>query len=184
MRAFLSLFVGKNPIDEMWQERLGLPSTMRELLALTNPRPSGLVLRACSIKNGQDIWSLTDIQWGEEAAFNSGTYVAILLRHPTACPAGFMELFVPLESAYSALLKRTEWVKENLARAPKAKMLETLMSWLRTELREFERRFVGWAQLHRSEIFVLLREIQANTERYCNGNASNEWECARKAWNL
>ncbi len=179
MRKLFVFWINKNPIDDMWQAKMHIPSSARELLATMNPRPSGLILRGLSVLDGKDFWTLTSEEWRHEAAHNSGIYIAFLIRNPSVCPEGFDQLFNRLENEYQALLRKKDWVKANLAGQARPAVVGKLINGLHSELASLEVAFVEWAVENHAGVIAAIRSVVDTPDGGCNGNAEQEWLRAR-----
>jgi hypothetical protein len=181
MGKFEAMIFNKNPFDEIAKKAWGIQDNIKIELALSNPRPAGLVLRATTpLKNKFPWHHLSDEDFKAEMLHNSGNFIAVLLRHPNfnekKC---FIALFDKCETEFSAARKRSKWFGL-LSRKPKDS-IDKVMGQLKPSMEELARNFSGWALKNRIEVYSVIYSI-IEDQTSMNGNAMQDLESSNPNW--
>ncbi|WP_045861724.1 hypothetical protein [Teredinibacter purpureus] len=175
MKYYGSVVLDKNPIDNLCKLHRGMPDSFKEYLALyINPRPAGVVLMGTTPKEHQFPWAgVQNSALKVEAKYNSGNYIAVLLRHPAvATSPDFISIFDRVEVEYKAILKRAKWLSPF---ASNEKLPIKAVQKIAPALEELEERFSDWFVSNRNLVVAVLSKI-AEQDIWRNGNAKKDLE--------
>jgi hypothetical protein len=177
-----------NPIDLIVMSARGLPPSGLEFLAIQNPRPAQLVLSSLQSKHGAR-WpwdELSDKDWADEMRFNSGSFIAVLLRHQTALGnPDFVQLFESFDRSYRAVLKRRIWALPVIGfRTKPERLVKRVIAGTRESLAELEQAFAAWATANRQLVRDVVSEILAagQDSPWASGNAMTDLDRVAPAW--
>jgi len=174
----ISITSNLNPIDEFVRKRWGLQRNFKLQLALSNPRPSGILLRSITPIFPLPWERLTNEQFKAEMFKNAELYQVILLRHSRInMDNEFLDLFDESEKEFKAAIKRAKWYLLTSTSSGK----ETLMGRLERSLELLDEHFSVWATNHRETVYPTLLEIMNDSSRH-KGNAVTELSVASPTW--